>query len=66
MDSTAIRTSSSSAPSELAQLVIEVLDAQKAYFKSRNQDALIKCKLMEADLRKKAEAVLAKDASGGN
>lgn len=50
---------------ELATLVIRVLDGQQAYFKSaRGTDvearkkALIESKVLEGELRRKAEAIL--------
>ncbi len=43
---------------DLAKLVIEVLDAQKRYFKSRSQVDLIASKQLESELRKKANAAL--------
>ena len=43
---------------DLAKLVIEVLDAQKRYFKSRTKDDLIASKVLEGELRRKANAVL--------
>lgn len=42
----------------LAELVIEVLNAQKQYFKSRAQPDLIASKQLEARLRKEATAIL--------
>ena len=43
---------------ELAKAVIEVLDAQKKYFKSRTQNDLVASKQLEAALRKSATAIL--------
>lgn len=45
-------------PADLAKLVIEVLDAQKRYFKSRAQEDLIASKQLEKELRDKANAIL--------
>lgn len=36
---------------DLAQMVLDVLDMQQAYFKSRERDLLIACKEAEARLR---------------
>lgn len=42
---------------ELAKLVIEVLDAQKNFFKNKTQTKLVECKKLEAKLRKEAEKI---------
>jgi len=42
----------------LAGLVIEVLDAQQRYFKSRDRADLIASKQLESRLRKEARAIL--------
>ena len=43
---------------ELAQLVIDTLEAQKRYFRTRSQVDLISSKQIEARLRKSAEEVI--------
>ena len=43
---------------DLAKLVIEVLDAQKRYFKTRKQEDLIASKQLEKELRDKSNAIL--------
>ena len=43
---------------ELAELVMQVLNAQKQYFKSRSQMDLVASKQLEARLRKEATAIL--------
>jgi len=43
---------------DLAKLVIEVLDQQARYFKSRSHDDLIASKMLESELRKKANEIL--------
>lgn len=43
---------------DLAKLVIEVLDAQKRYFKTRKQEDLIASKQLEKELRDKANRIL--------
>lgn len=43
---------------ELAKLVIEVLEAQRKYFKSRSRDDLIASKQLEAKIRLMARAIL--------
>lgn len=43
---------------DLALLALQVLDAQRRYFKSRSRDDLIASKQLEAELRRQAEAVL--------
>ncbi len=40
---------------QLATLVLQVLDAQKQYFKTRDRADLIASKQLEAQLRKQAE-----------
>ncbi len=42
----------------LAELVIEVLDAQKKYFKTRDRDDLIASKQLETKLRREALDIL--------
>ena len=42
----------------LSQLVLEVLDAQKKYFKTRDKDDLIASKQLEKRLRDKASSYL--------
>lgn len=46
---------------KLSRLVIEVLDQQKKYFKTRLREDLIQSKKMEADLRAKAKSYLEVD-----
>ncbi len=43
---------------DLAKLVIEVLDAQKKYFKTRGKDDLIASERLESELRTKANQAL--------
>ncbi len=43
---------------ELARIVIEVLDMQVEYFKSRNNETLATCKQAERDLRRRCKAIL--------
>jgi hypothetical protein len=43
---------------ELAALVIEVMDAQQKYFKSRQRDDLIACKVLEKELMERAREVI--------
>jgi hypothetical protein len=43
---------------ELCELVLQVLDAQKKYFKSRDREDLIASKQLEAKLRNVAVGIL--------
>jgi hypothetical protein len=43
---------------ELAALVLQVLEAQKKYFKSRDQADLIASKQMESRLKKAAQQIM--------
>lgn len=43
---------------ELAELVLQVLDLQREYFRSRDTNTLAKCRQLESQLRAAAKDVL--------
>ena len=49
---------------QLAELVIETLDKQQDYFRSRSTDLLRECKSLERRLREAAENILNPESAG--